>query len=268
MTQTTGLTLEHIALPGIDCAYFDVGSGPAVLGIHGSGPGASAISTWRGNVPALVGNHRVIGIDLAGFGASTTTGDVPYTVPTWAQQCFALLDALGIDEVSLIGNSLGGRISMEMALMQPARMQKLVLMGSGGLLVEPTPALRALREYTPSFENMQRLVTECFLFDPALASDALVRERYDASEKTFATYKGMFTADRSGMVLTPEAIASIATPSLVVHGRDDKVIPPENGVQISRLLNDADLHVFARCGHWAQFERRADFNTLVAAFLA
>lgn len=267
MTQTMDLTLKHVTLPGVECAYFDEGSGPVVLCIHGSGPGASAVSTWRNNVPALAGTHRVIGLDLVGFGASTAIGDVPYTVPTWAQQCFALLDALGIDTVSPVGNSLGGRIAMEMALMKPARMDKLVLMGSGGLLVEPTPALRALREYTPSFENMQRLVTDCFLYDATLASDALVRERYDASEKTFATYKGMFTADRSGMVLTHEAIASIAAPSLVIHGRDDKVIPPENGVQISRLLADADLHVFARCGHWAQFERKTDFNTLVASFL-
>lgn len=267
MMQAIDFTRKHVALPGVNCAYIDEGSGPAVLSIHGSGPGAGAISTWRGNVAALAGNHRVIALDLAGFGGSTTIGDVPYTVPTWARQCFALLDALGIERASINGNSLGGRIAMEMALMAPARVEKLVLMGSGGLLVDPTPALRALREYTPSLENMRRLVTECFLFDPSLASESLVRERYDASEKTFATYKGMFTADRSGMVLTHEAIASIATPALVIHGRDDKVIPPDNGVQISRLLQDADLHVFARCGHWAQFERRADFNALVASYL-
>jgi 2-hydroxymuconate-semialdehyde hydrolase len=266
MIDSAELALHSVDVAGVRTAYVDRGSGPAVLMIHGSGPGASAISTWRGNFPALHA-HRAVALDLAGFGSSVPLGEVPYTVPAWARQCFALLDALGIERTSVIGNSLGGRIAMEMALMLPARIEKLVLMGSGGLLVEPTPALRALRAYTPSFENMQRLIADCFLYDPSLASEALVRERYEASVKTFDVYHGMFSADRSGMVLTPERIATIAAPSLVVHGRDDRVIPPDNGVQIARLLQDADLHVFARCGHWAQFERGADFNPLVAEFL-
>ena len=87
------------------------------------------------------------------------------------------------------------------------------------------------------------------------------------SATTFDTYRGMFSADRSGLVLAPEKIATIAAPSLVIHGRDDRVIPPDNGVQISRLLQNADLHVFARCGHWAQFERQDDFNALTFGFL-
>src|SRR5665213_3063487 len=96
MTEATQLTVRSIDAAGIPTAYIDVGTGDAVLMIHGSGPGASAISTWRGTIPALHG-RRAVGLDLAGFGASSPRGEIAYTVSTWAQQCFALLDALGIE---------------------------------------------------------------------------------------------------------------------------------------------------------------------------
>jgi pimeloyl-ACP methyl ester carboxylesterase len=114
---------------------------------------------------------------------------------------------------------------------------------------------------------MRRLITECFLFDASLSTEQMVHERYEASAATFETYRGMFGEDRSGLLVAPERIRSITIPSLVVHGRDDRVIPPANGVRMAELLPDADLHLFARCGHWAQFERAADFNPLIASFL-
>jgi pimeloyl-ACP methyl ester carboxylesterase len=256
-----------IETPGFRTNVVTSGSGTnAVLFVHGSGPGATGMANWRGTLPALP-THRCVAFDLAGFGESIPRAQVPFTVPTWTKQAFEVMDRLGIDTISVVGNSLGGRIAMQMALDAPERIERLVLMGSGGLLVEPTPALRALREYTPSLENMQHLIEHCFLFDPSLSSPALVRERYETSAATFETYRGMFGEDRSGLLLAPERIASIQAPSLVVHGRDDKVIPPANGVRMAELLPDADLHLFARCGHWAQFERAADFNALIASFL-
>jgi 2-hydroxymuconate-semialdehyde hydrolase len=253
--------------PGFHTNVQTSGSGAAaVLFIHGSGPGATGMANWRGTLPALP-THRCVAFDLAGFGMSMPAAPVPFTVPTWTRQAFEVMDQLGFDRFSIVGNSLGGRIAMQMALDAPERIDRLVLMGSGGLLVEPTPALRALREYTPSLENMQHLIEDCFLFDPRLSSPELVRERYETSAATYATYRGMFGEDRSGLLLAPERIASIGARSLVVHGRNDKVIPPANGVRMAELLPDADLHLFARCGHWAQFERAADFNALIAAFL-
>jgi pimeloyl-ACP methyl ester carboxylesterase len=251
--------------PGFRTNVVTSGSGAsAVLFIHGSGPGATGMANWRGTLPALP-THTCVAFDLAGFGGSKPAGQVPYTVPTWTTQAFELMDGLGIERFSVVGNSLGGRIAMQMALDKPERIERLVLMGSGGLLVEP--ALRALREYTPSLANMQHLIEHCFLFDPRLSSPELVRERYETSAATYETYRGMFGEDRSGLLLSPERIASIVAPALVVHGRDDKVIPPANGVRMAELLPDADLHLFARCGHWAQFERARDFNALIAAFL-
>jgi 2-hydroxymuconate-semialdehyde hydrolase len=247
-------------------AYLDEGSGPAILLLHGSGPGASANANWSRTIPALKEARRVIASDLTGFGDSTAGPDTVFSVANWAKQSFALMDALKIDTFSIIGNSLGGRIALEMALDQPKRIEKMVLMGSGGLMLQPTPHLQKLRTYKPSLEAMRELIHDCFLYDPSLSSEQLVEDRYKASAATFANYERMFSADRSTMVLAPDVIATITTPSLVVHGREDKVIPPDNGVQMSRLLPDADLVIFKHCGHWAQFERAADFNVQVRHF--
>ncbi len=248
-------------------AYVDEGSGAAVLLLHGSGPGASALANWRLTIPALSDACRVIAPDLTGFGGSTASAETTFHVRSWAQQAFDLLDALNVRTFSIIGNSLGGRIAMEMALTQPERIEKLVLMGSGGLMLQPTPHLMKLRNYQPSIEAMRDLIEDCFLYDPTLSSDELVTARYHASVETFANYQRMFGADRSALVISEERIRTIATPALVVHGREDKVIPPDNGVLLSRLLPNADLCIFRHCGHWAQFERAADFNALVRRFL-
>jgi pimeloyl-ACP methyl ester carboxylesterase len=248
-------------------AYLDEGSGPVVLLLHGSGPGASARANWHLTVPALSDARRIIASDLTGFGASTTGSNTEFSVANWSKQSFALLDALKIATFSIIGNSLGGRIAMEMALDQPDRIEKIVFMGSGGLMLQPTPALTKLRTYEPSIAAMGELIRNCFLYDPSLSSEKLIEDRYHASVATFANYSRMFGGDRSTMVVDAERIKTIAAPSLVVHGRDDKVIPPDNGVMLSRLLPNADLCIFKKCGHWAQIERAKDFNAIVRRFL-
>jgi pimeloyl-ACP methyl ester carboxylesterase len=260
------MDLKSLPIGTEQTAYLDEGSGPAVLLLHGSGPGASARANWHLTIPALVDARRVIAIDLTGFGASTASDDTEFSVANWAKQSFALLDALGIGTFSIIGNSLGGRIAMEMALDQPERMEKIVFMGSGGLMLQPTPALTKLRTYQPSIAAMGELIRECFLYDASLSSEQLIEDRYKASAATFANYSRMFGGDRSTMIVDAERIKTIAAPSLVVHGRDDKVIPPDNGVMLSRLLPNADLCIFKKCGHWAQIERATDFNAIVRRF--
>jgi pimeloyl-ACP methyl ester carboxylesterase len=148
----------------------------------------------------------------------------------------------------------------------------MVLMGAPGVGMTLTPGLRALREYQPSEENMRRMLLDCFAVDPAIITDGLVKERYTASVApgAFEAYRDMFFSDRHAggeLAVTEEEARAVTTRTLLLHGREDKVVPVDVAWNMVRLLPDADLSVFARCGHWTQIERAADFNTLVTSFL-
>jgi pimeloyl-ACP methyl ester carboxylesterase len=267
--EATGRTIDAA---GIATHYHDIGSGRPVLLLHGSGPGVSAWANWQHNIPVLAQHYRVIAPDIVGFGYTQRPEDVHYSLSTWIDHVWAFLDALGIGQTSLVGNSLGGRIGLGMASQHPERLDRMVLMGAPGVGMTLTDGLRALRDYQPSEQNMRDLLVGCFAVDPAIITDELVRTRYQASVApgAFEAYRDMFFSPRhagSELGITEEEVQAIGTRSLLVHGREDKVVPVEVAWNMVRLLPDADLSVFARCGHWTQIERAGDFNTLVANFL-
>ena len=268
-TEAAGRTIDA---GGIITHYHDSGAGDPVLLLHGSGPGVSAWANWQHNLPALAQRYRVIAPDIVGFGSTERPADVHYSLQTWEQHVWSFLDALGIEQTSLVGNSLGGRIGLAMAARHPERLDRMVLMGAPGVGMTLTPGLRALREYQPSPENMRRMLIDCFAVDPAIITDELVQDRYEASVApgAFEAYRDMFFSDRhagSELGITEDEARAVPTRTLLLHGREDKVVPVDVAWNMVRLLPDADLSVFARCGHWTQIERAADFNTLVASFL-
>ena len=269
-SEATGRTIDAA---GVSTHYHEAGSGPPVLLLHGSGPGVSAWANWRLTIPALARDCRVIAPDLVGFGCTERPGDIRYSLQTWSNHVWSFLDALGIRQTSLVGNSLGGRIGLDMAAQRPDRLHRMVLMGAPGVGMTFTDGLRALREYEPSEENMRQLLLRYFAVDPAIITDDLVRTRYEASVApgTLEAYRDMFFSPRhagSELGITEEQVKAVPTRTLLVHGREDKVVPVEVAWNMVRLLPDADLAVFARCGHWTQIERADDFNTLVGNFLA
>jgi len=258
---------------GISTHYHEAGSGPPVLLLHGSGPGVSAWANWRLTIPALARNYRVIAPDLVGFGYTERPRDVYYSLQTWIDHIWSFLDALGIQQTSLVGNSLGGRIALGMAAQRPARLHRMVLMGAPGVGMTLTDGLKALREYEPSEKNMRQLLLSYFAVDPAIITDDLVRTRHEASVApgAFEAYRDMFFSPRhagSELGITEEQVKAVATRTLLVHGREDKVVPVQVAWNTFRLLPDAELAVFDRCGHWTQIERADDFNDLVGNFLA
>jgi pimeloyl-ACP methyl ester carboxylesterase len=272
-TTTTATAGRTIDAGGILTHYHDAGTGDPVLLLHGSGPGVSAWANWQHNIPALAQQYRVIAPDLVGFGYTQRPADVYYSLKTWVDHVWAFLDALGIEKASLVGNSLGGRIGLDMARQHPERLERLVLMGAPGVGMTLTPGLKALREYQPSTENMRSMLLDCFAVDPAIITDDLVRERYEASVApgAFEAYRDMFFSGRhagSELGITEEQARAVSTRALLIHGREDKVVPVDVAWNMVRLLPDADLAVFARCGHWTQIERADDFNRLVGGFLA
>jgi pimeloyl-ACP methyl ester carboxylesterase len=273
MTAATDLgTGTFVTAGGIRTHYHDAGQGDPVVLLHGSGPGVSAWANWQHTIPALAHTMRVLAFDLVGYGATERPDDIRYSLRSWTDHVWAFLDALGLQQVNVIGNSLGGRLALQMAEDDPGRLRRMVLMGSPGVGMSVTEGLKALRGYEPSPENMRALLTDYFAVDKSIITDDLVRIRYEASAAPGAheAYRLMYfdpRHDGSNLGITEEQARAVTVPALLVHGREDKVVPPEVSWTMLGLLPDADLHVFARCGHWTQIERAAEFNALVAGFL-
>src|SRR3954453_16073104 len=144
---------------GIETNYLEDGSGDdTVLLIHGSGPGVTSYANWRLVIPALATKFRVIAPDMVGFGFSERPKDVQYNVQTCADQTVGVMDALGIEKASLVGNSFGGAIALRIATQHPERIDKLVLMGSMGVPFPITEGLERVWGYEASFENMRKVL--------------------------------------------------------------------------------------------------------------
>lgn len=270
MTTTEAISSARVDAAGTDTFYLEAGAGDPVVLLHGSGPGVSGWANWQHTIPGLAERFRVLAPDIVGYGATVAPADVRYSLDTWTDHVVAYLDALGLEWVALVGNSLGGRISLELAHRHPDRISQMVLMGSPGVGMYITDGLKALRAYEPSEENMRRLLTDWFAVDPTIITDDLVRTRHEASIATWDAYHAMFFDPRhagNDLGITEEQVRATTTPTLLVHGREDKVVPPKVSWTMANLLPDADLHVFARCGHWTQIERAAEFTAVVAGFL-
>ena len=266
-------TGAFVTADGISTHYHEAGEGDPVVLLHGSGPGVSAWANWQHTIPALAKTSRVLAFDLVGYGATERPETIRYSLRSWTDHVWAVLDALGLDRVSVVGNSLGGRLALQMAEDDSSRLNKIVLMGSPGVGMTVTEGLKALRGYEPSPENMRALLTGYFAVDKSIITDDLVRIRYEASAAPGAheAYRLMYfdpRHDGSNLAITQEQVRAVTVPTLLVHGREDQVVPPEVSWTMVNLLPDADLHLFAPCGHWTQIERAAEFNALVGGFLS
>jgi pimeloyl-ACP methyl ester carboxylesterase len=276
MTSTVaGIALEPrtIDAGGIETSYLEAGSGETVLMLHGSGPGVSALANWQHNIPTFAQRFRVLAPDIVGFGATERADDIVYSLRTWTDHVWAFLDAHDIEKTAIVGNSLGGRIALQMATDEPDRITKMVLMGTPGVGMTPTEGLAALRAYEPSHDAMRDLLRNYFAVDPAMITDELVEIRYEASiaDGAYEAYRAMFFDPRhagSELGITENEVRAITTPALLIHGREDKVVPMQVSVTMLGLLPNADLHVFSACGHWTQIERADEFSALVADYLA
>ncbi len=257
---------------GIRTNYLQAGSGNPVVLVHGSGPGVTAYANWRLTIPALAERMRVLAPDMAGFGFTERPAGHVYGVDTWVDQLVGFLDALELPSASLVGNSFGGAIALRMAARHPERVDRLVLMGSAGVPFPLTEGLDAVWGYQPSPRNMRRLL-DIFAYSRELVTDELAEVRYRASiEPGFQeSFSALFPEPRQRWVdalATDDAeIRALPHPTLLVHGRDDRVIPPATSLRLLELIPDAQLHVFGRCGHWTQIEWADAFNELVAGFL-
>lgn len=267
-----GTTIEAAGIAtNVHDSGVDPGGGTVLL-IHGSGPGVSAYANWRLTLPALRGRFRVIAPDIVGFGY-TERDESRYNMSDWTAHALGVLDALGVQRAHVVGNSFGGTLALSLAIHHPQRVRKLALMGSVGAAFDITAGLDAVWGYEPSVAAMRGLL-EIFTYAPNPQIDELAELRYRASIRPGVqeAYSTMFPAPRQhaldALTHADAAIASIVAPSLIFHGRDDRVIPLAASLRLLELIPDAQLHVFGRCGHWTQIEHAEEFNRILGDFLA
>lgn len=273
------LPTTEVEVDGLRTVLIDTGepeggaSGPPVLLLHGSGPGVSAAANWRPVVPALSATRRVVAPDQLGFGGTATGEARTYGRGPWTDHALGVLDALGVDRVDVVGNSMGGAIALSMAAARPAAVRRAVLMGSMGVAMPLPAGLDGVWRYEPSEEEMRRVIG-LFAHDRALITDALVRARYEGSLAPAPrdSWAAMFPPPRQrwldDLALSGAELAALDLPVLLVHGRDDQVVPWASSALLAELLPDVRMHLLGACGHWTMIERTADFLGVVEPFLA
>jgi 4,5:9,10-diseco-3-hydroxy-5,9,17-trioxoandrosta-1(10),2-diene-4-oate hydrolase len=261
--------------------YEEAGSGPAVVLIHGGGPGASGSSNFARNLPVFAEHFRTIVVDQPGYGKSGKP-EVQGNYFTFSASALKdLLDELGLDQVHLVGNSLGGGTAVRFALSYPERAGRLVLMGPGGLSLnvfspDPTEGVKRLAEFGappgPSREKLAAFL-RTLVFDQRLVTDELIDERFAAASdpeslRAMASMGASFfdPASYEDGLLWREA-HRLRQRVLLIWGREDRVNPVDGALVALKMIRRAQLHVFGGCGHWVQLEKFDQFNRLAIEFL-
>ncbi|CAN1555266.1 MhpC Predicted hydrolases or acyltransferases (alpha/beta hydrolase superfamily) [Mycobacteriaceae bacterium] len=277
---TTELTERVVTVAGKPLFVAEAGTGPAMVLLHGGGPGASGVSNYSRNIDALARTHRVIVPDMPGYGRSAKHFDHADPFGFLADTIRGLLDEMSIETAHLIGNSLGGAAALRLAVDSPRRVGKLVLMGPGGIGTTrglPTAGLKSLLSYYsgegPSRDKLAAFIRTYLVYDGAAVPDELIDLRYQASldpevvaDPPLRRPSGLRTLWRMDLT-RDKRLRQLRTPTLILWGRDDKVNRPSGGPQLLDVLPNAELVMTSHTGHWMQWERAELFNQLVTDFL-
>ncbi|WP_068639593.1 alpha/beta fold hydrolase [Thauera butanivorans] len=259
--------------------YNDCGAGAeTVVMLHGSGPGATGWANFHRNVDAFVGaGYRVLLLDCLGWGKSDPIVCTGSRSDLNAQTLKALLDALQLDKVHIVGNSMGGHSAVAFALSNPARVGKLILMGGGTggpsqFVPMPTEGIKLLQGLyrEPTIENLKKMMN-VFVFDPGSMTEALFQARLDnmlARKDHLENFVKSLAANPRQFPDQGSRLGEITAPTLVIWGRDDRFVPMDVGLRLIWGMPNAELHIFNRCGHWAQWEHADKFNRMTLDFLA
>lgn len=252
----------YIEVDGVNVNYIERGAGDYLVLVHGF---ASSVRTWQDVIPELARNYHVVAIDLKGFGYTEKPLDSDYSTKGLAEFTRRTMDLLGIEQATLIGNSLGGGISLQLAATYPERVQRLVLIDAAayphkkpfivGCASWPgAGCLASILVARPTFRDSLEQV----YFNDSLVTDKLVDDYYAAYQLDDATAATLeVIEDRS--VETEEGqlpdYTKIEIPSLVIWGREDLWIPLEQGQRLAQELPQAKLTVIPDCGHVPQEEK-------------
>jgi 2-hydroxymuconate-semialdehyde hydrolase len=265
---------KSAAVGGINTNYVEAGAGPPLILIHGSGPGVTAFANWNGVLSTLAADFHVYAPDMVGFGYTEFPEEIgDFTLDVWVAHIVGFMDVLKIHKASFIGNSFGGALTLALAARHPHRVERIALMGSAGLNFPISDGLRDVWGYEPSPDNMRKLMGT-FAFNSELVTDAIVQSRYHASVRPGAQekYARLFPEPRqerlTALATAESILQTLPHRAIIIHGREDVIVPVEIAYRFSALLKHSELHVFGECGHWTQIEKRDRFLDVVLPFLA
>jgi 2-hydroxymuconate-semialdehyde hydrolase len=270
--MTTELAVSESRVPtgGLESNVLVAGDrdAPAVILMHGSGPGANAASNWLPVMPDLARDHFVLAPDMVGFGSTECPKTYPSHIMAWVgmrvEQVIGILDHFGIGKAHIVGNSMGGLVTLNAIVEQPERFDRVALMGSIGAPVRERRAELA-RIFAfwadPRFAPFREII-RTFVYDPDSfpGLEEIIRQRWEAASdpKVAEIQQVMFDSLRTGVdavALPAETLAGLPHEVLIFHGRQDRVVPLDQSIYLVQNLKHAELVVLDRCGHWAQLQR-------------
>ena len=280
ITEADSSRFIDITLDGqpLKLHYNDCGAGSeTVVMLHGSGPGASGWANFNRNIEPLVNaGYRVILLDCPGWSKSDSIVCTGSRSDLNARALKAVVDALGLDKIHILGNSMGGHSAVAFTLENPERVGKLVLMGGGtggASLFTPMPAegiklLQGLyRE--PTIENLKKMMA-VFVFDTSDLTEELFQARLDNMLKRRDHLENFVKSLEANPKQFPDfssRLPEIKQQTLVIWGRNDRFVPMDTGLRLIAGIPNSELHIFNQCGHWAQWEHADKFNRMVLDFL-
>lgn len=242
------------------------GNPPLIL-MHGAGPGASASSNWHHCLDELAKDFYVIAPDMIGFGQSDVPEPLPPHAMTWmglrVEQVLGLMDEMGIQSADIVGNSMGGAVTLHLLIEAPERFKRVMTMGPAGTKMSRTPELARLLSFyaDPRLPRYRELISS-FVYDPAAVPnlDKIIAQRFETATdpEVRRVQEVMFESMKTGMdalIVPPTSLSRMPHEVALVHGRFDRVIPLEASLYLLEHLKNAELHVLDRCGHWAQIQR-------------
>ena len=263
----------------IQLHYNDIGRGAeTVVMLHGSGPGASGWANFNRNVEPLVSaGYRVILMDCPGWSKSDPIICTGSRSELNARALKGLLDAIGLDKVHIVGNSMGGHSAVAFALSNSSRVGKLVLMGGGTggpsqFVPMPTEGIKLLQGLyrEPTIEALKKMMS-VFVFDSSSLTEELYQARLDnmmSRRDHLENFVKSLAANPKQFTDYGPRLGEVTSPTLIIWGRDDRFVPMDIGLRLLWGMPNAELHIFNRCGHWAQWEHADKFNRMVLDFLA
>ncbi len=282
-TLTDDSTRHFVLVQDGDASYSihcnDCGTGDrVVVMLHGSGPGASGWANFSRNVePLVAAGWRVLLVDCPGWSRSDTVVCTGSRSDLNARVTRGVLDALGIERAHVVGNSMGAHSAVALALQSPERVGKLVLMGGGTggpsqFVPMPTEGIKLIQALyrDPTIENLKRMMA-VFVYDASSLTDELYRQRLDnllARRDHLENFVKSLAANPKQYPDYGHRLGEVKAPTLIFWGRDDRFVPFDVGLRLLWGLPNAEMHLFGRCGHWAQWEHAETFNRMTLDFLS
>jgi pimeloyl-ACP methyl ester carboxylesterase len=270
--------LRRVELPGAEVNYVEIGEGDPVLFIHGI---SGSWQNWLENLPHLCAGRRAVALDLPGFGASPMPS-WRIDMPAYGQLVHDFCEKVGVERATLVGNSMGGFISVEAATTDPGRYERLVLVAAAGILNTWSPELRATatawawNQFGPHFARRGRAIVSRprarqIVFGPFVRYPGRLREDLLLEQIEGGLTKADGFSDALQSLIRHDIrdrLADVEMPTLVIGGLSDRVIPVAAAISYHRRIPGSRLEIFERTGHVPQLERPSRFNALLDEFLA